>query len=175
MVDRTFPPLLAAALAAPFAVGHEGHDFEPFDEFDPAEEVTDWWRAWTGNDAAAEPPFRFFGMDGSGGQATLWVRDPSAPIDAQPVAFLGSEGELAVFARNLGDYVWLLANGVGPLELVDGLDREPQPIPALVALAPGEPRSVEVIAAGTEGLLDELEKFVEQVCNGPFDDDGEPF
>ncbi|GGN09286.1 hypothetical protein FHR83_003149 [Actinoplanes campanulatus] len=88
--------------------------------------------------------------------------------------FLGSEGQLAVLARNLGDYLWLLANGVGPLEPVGGLNREPHPIPALVALAPGEPRSTEAILADAENLLEDLEEFVEEACNGPFDDDGEP-
>ncbi|GGN09289.1 hypothetical protein FHR83_003150 [Actinoplanes campanulatus] len=47
-----FPTSLAAALNAPFAVDHEGHDFEPFDEFDSAEDITDWWQAWTGNEDA---------------------------------------------------------------------------------------------------------------------------
>lgn len=49
--------------------------------------------------------------------------------------FLGSEGELQVIARDLGDYLWLLANGAGPLETVDGILRVPAPIPALTAFA----------------------------------------
>ncbi|GAA4585227.1 hypothetical protein GCM10023194_27320 [Planotetraspora phitsanulokensis] len=49
--------------------------------------------------------------------------------------FLGSEGELQVIARDLGDYLWLLANGVGPLETVDGIHRVPEPIPELLAVA----------------------------------------
>lgn len=174
MFDQRFPAPLAAALHAPFSTDHDGHDFEPFDEFDSAEETTDWWQAWTGNEEAGEPPLRFFGKDGSGGQATIWLRDPTAPIEAQPVVFLGSEGELAVLAQNLGDYLWLLANGIGPLEPVDGLNREPQPIPELVALAPGEPRSSAAILATAETLLEDLETFVEEACNGPFDDEGEP-
>nr|WP_221383002.1 hypothetical protein [Actinoplanes polyasparticus] len=73
------------------------------------------------------------------------------------MVFLGSEGELAVIARNLGDYLWLLANGVGPLETVDGLHRVPEPISALVALAQRytgiSARSVEaVVDAATEEL-----------------------
>jgi hypothetical protein len=172
--DQKFPALLTAALNAPFAADHEGHDFEPFEEFDSAEETTDWWQAWTGNKDAGEPPFRFFGKDGSGGLATIWLRDSNTPIEAQPVVFLGSEGELAVLARNLNDYLWLLANGVGPLEPVDGLARETQPIPELVVLVPGEPRSTEAILAAAESLLEDLEEFVEEACNGPFDDEGEP-
>lgn len=166
MFDRRLPALLATALDAPFAVDHRGHDFEPFDEFDSADEIIGWWQAWTGDEAAAEPPLRCFGMDGSGGKAAIWLRDPGTPIEAQPVVFIGSEGELAVLARNLGDYLWLLANGAGPLEPVGGLDRDPQPIPELVALAPGARRSTEAILAGAGGLLEDLKQFVEQTCNG---------
>ncbi|WP_092542348.1 hypothetical protein [Actinoplanes derwentensis] len=90
------------------------------------------------------------------------------------MVFLGSEGALAVLAQNLGDYLWLLANGVGPLEPVGGLNRQPQPIPELVALAPGEPRSSAAVLAAAETLLERLKEFVEEACNGPFDDEGEP-
>src|SRR4051812_45834287 len=100
MFDQNFPAPLAAALNAPFSTDHEGHDFEPFEEFDSAEETNGWWRSWTGKEEAGEPPLRFFGKDGSGGQATIWLRDPNASIEAQPVVFIGSEGELAVLAQN---------------------------------------------------------------------------
>ncbi|HWS36911.1 MAG TPA: SMI1/KNR4 family protein [Actinoplanes sp.] len=174
MFDQRLPAPLTAALNALFATEHEGHDFEPFDEFDSAEETTRWWRAWTGDEEAGEPPLRFFGKDGSGGRATIWLCDPNAPLEAQPVVFLGSEGELAVLAQNLGDYLWLLANGVGPLEPVGGLIRKPQPIPELVALAPGEPRSSAAVLAAGETLQEGLEEFVEEACNGPFDHEDEP-
>jgi hypothetical protein len=49
--------------------------------------------------------------------------------------FFGSEGEYTVIARDLGDYLWLLANGVGPLETVDGIERVPEPIAALTQIA----------------------------------------
>lgn len=169
MSDREFPALLAAAINGPFADDHEGHDFEPFERFDSAEETTEWWQAWTGNEDTGEPPLRFFGADGSGGHAAMWLREPEAAV-----VFLGSEGELAVLAKDLRDYLWLLANGVGPLESVDDLERSPQAIPELVAIAPGEPRSVEEITADAKALHEALEEFVEEACNGPFDDDGEP-
>jgi len=166
--------MLVAALKAPFATDHEGHDFEPFDEFDSAEETASWWTAWTGNDDAGVPPLRIFGMDGSGGQAAIWLRSPDAAIETEPVVFLGSEGELAVIAKNLDDFLWLLANGVGPLEAVDDLSRAPEPIPELITLAPGEPRSTEAVLADSQILLPALEEFVEEICHGPFGDDGEP-
>ena len=53
-------------------------------------------------------------------------------------------------------------------------NREPQFISELVALAPGEPRSSAVILAAAETLLEDLAEFVEEACNGPFGDDGEP-
>ncbi|GHJ47190.1 hypothetical protein Cs7R123_45320 [Catellatospora sp. TT07R-123] len=166
--------MLAVALKAPFATDHEGHDFEPSDEFDSLEETAEWWTAWTGNEDAGTPPFRVFGKDGSGGLAAVWLRDPDAAIETQPVVFLGSEGQLAVIAKSLGDFLWLLADGVGPLEAVDGLNRVPEPIPELIALAPGEPRSIEEVLAEAETMLAALEELVEETCNGPFDDDGEP-
>ncbi|MEV0560940.1 hypothetical protein [Dactylosporangium sp. NPDC050588] len=79
-------------------------------------------------------PFRVFGRDASGGLSAFWLREPEAPVETQPIVFLSSEGGIDVIACNLSDYLWLLASGVGPLEVVFGLHREPEPIPALVAL-----------------------------------------
>jgi hypothetical protein len=160
--DQEMPPLLAAAIHGPFAVDHEGHDFEPFERFDSAEATAAWWTAWTGNDDAGVPPFRSFGMDGSGGLAAIWIREPAAALDTQPVVFLGSEGEIAVLAKDLVDYLWLLGNGVGPLEAVDGLHRTPTPVPEVNV--PGEPRSTGAILADARLLRPELEEFVEQSC-----------
>jgi hypothetical protein len=67
--------------------------------------------------------------------AAFWIRASDAQIENQPIVFLGSDGELHVIARDLGDYLWLLANGVGPLETVDAIDRTTTPIPALIAIA----------------------------------------
>lgn len=82
--------------------------------------------------------------------------------------------ELAVLAKNLDDYLWLLADGVGPLEAVDDLNRVPEPIPELIALAPGEPRSIEAVLTEAETLLAALQELVEETCHAPFSDDGEP-
>ena len=129
------PGALEEAHHLGFFEEHDGHDFQPDAEFEWSVETTAWWHAWTGNPAAGDAPFRVFGVDGSGGKAAFWARVPGASIEGQPIVFLGSEGELCVVARDLNDYLWLLANGVGPLETVDGIHRDPEPIAALVALA----------------------------------------
>ncbi|MFI5490401.1 SMI1/KNR4 family protein [Micromonospora echinaurantiaca] len=133
--DRTLPAALAAAHAESFSADHDGHDFDPYDEFMWSVETLEWWQSWTGNPTASKAPFRVFGQDGSGGLAAFWIRTPDAPTQTQPIVFLGSEGELNVIASNLGDYLWLLANGVGPLETVDGIHRATTPIPTLTAIA----------------------------------------
>ena len=97
--------------------------------------------------------------------AAFWVRVPNAAIEAQPIVFLGSEGELAVIAQDLGDYLWLLANGVAPLEPVDGLHRVPECIPELIALAQRytgtAARSVEAVMAAADAELPALTSLVE--------------
>ncbi|GAA2606458.1 hypothetical protein GCM10010399_41750 [Dactylosporangium fulvum] len=133
--DRTLPAPLVAAHAEGFSADHDSHDFEPYDEFMWSVETSQWWQSWTGNPAAVIAPFRVFGQDSSGGLAASWVREPDKPIETQPIVFLGSEGELHVIAADLGDYLWLLANGVGPLETVDGINRIIVPSPELTAIA----------------------------------------
>ena len=41
---------------------HDGHDFQPDDEFAWSGEIAEWWRYWTGDPAAGVPPFRVFGQ-----------------------------------------------------------------------------------------------------------------
>ncbi|MEV1154802.1 SMI1/KNR4 family protein [Micromonospora chokoriensis] len=163
--DRALPVALKEAHACQFFDDHVGHDFQPDAAFAGSGEMAEWWRYWTGDPAAGVPPFRVFGRDGSGGLAAFWIRDAGAAVETQPVVFLGSEGELKVIARDLGDYLWLLANGVGPLETVDGVYRVPSPIPELVAVAQrytvGAPRSVEILLADADAELPALTSLVE--------------
>jgi hypothetical protein len=163
--DRALPVALEEAHACQFSEDHDGHDFQPDDEFAWSGEIAEWWRRWTGDPAAGIPPFRVFGRDGSGGLAAFWIRDAGTALETQPVVFLGSEGELKVIARDLGDYLWLLANGVGPLETVDGIHRVHAPIPELVAIArrhTGEaPRSVEAVIAAADAELPALTSLVD--------------
>ncbi|MFE2721274.1 SMI1/KNR4 family protein [Kitasatospora sp. NPDC059327] len=136
--DRRLPEALAAALTVPF--DHEdgrGIDFEPFPDFLSAEDTTDWLRAWTGNTEVSGDEFRVFGQDGTGGYAAFWLVRPGRPLIDQPVVFLGSEGETCVVARDLGDFLWLLAGGLGPWEAATpyGSDPSPRPSRRLTAVA----------------------------------------
>lgn len=159
--------MLAEVHSSGFFVDHDGHDFEPYDEFLWPGETLEWWRAWTGDTTAEVPPFQVFGQDGSGGLAAFWVRDPDAAIESQPIVFLGSEGELSVIARDLGDYVWLLANGAGPLETVDGVDRTPEPVPNTVTVARrytgASERPVAAVIAAAQAELPALMAFIDAV------------
>lgn len=128
-----------------------GVDFEPYQEFMSPTETADWWHSWTGNPDTDGAEFLVFGQDGSGGLAAFWLVRTDEPLDRQPVVFLGSEGEIAVIARDLDSYLWLLADGYGPWEAArydnPDPDSQPQPDPRLVELAQRTPRqsATEVI------------------------------
>ncbi|MFD7105718.1 SMI1/KNR4 family protein [Streptomyces celluloflavus] len=124
--DRRFPAALAAAMAVRLdCIGEDGVDFEPFGAFLTADETTDWWRSWTGNRELNGDGFRVFGQDGTGGSVAFWLIRPGQALVEQPVVFLGSEGETGVVARNLGAFLWLLADGFGPWEAATACDPEP--------------------------------------------------
>ncbi|SDJ12829.1 hypothetical protein SAMN04488074_101586 [Lentzea albidocapillata subsp. violacea] len=124
--DRAFPAALTALSGIGFPWEYDEKtdepspsniDYEPYQEFESAAETTDWIRSWTGNKDLDGDAFRTFGQDGTGGLAVLWlVRE--GPLTAQPVMFFGSEGEVGPVASSLGEFLWLLAGGVGPLEAV---------------------------------------------------------
>ncbi|MEU9701104.1 SMI1/KNR4 family protein [Streptomyces sp. NPDC047981] len=135
--DRRFPPALAEVARVEFAYGDEGEgvDFEPYDAFDSAEETTDWLRHWTGNHALDGGAYRVFGQDGTGGLAAIWWVREGRPLDEQPVVFMGSEGERGVVAGNLSDFLWVLADGFGPMEAALHEHREARPDVELEALA----------------------------------------
>ncbi len=123
--NRQFPDALAAAMAVPFDYDRgDGVDFEPFPAFLSAEDTTGWLRAWTGNGELDGDIFRVFGQDGSGGYAAFWMVRPDRPLADQPVVFLGSEGETGVVARDLGDFLWVLAGGFGPREAANDYQSE---------------------------------------------------
>jgi hypothetical protein len=158
--DRTLPAELAEAFEIEFEYAEDGGvDFEPFDQFESAEETTDWLRAWTGNKELSGDQFRVMGQDGTGGYAAFWLVRAGRPITEQPVVFLGSEGETGVIARNMADFLWLLADGFGPREAVEYPGQSSQPNDELVEIAeryapdarkPGS----EVIAAATAEFPD---------------------
>jgi hypothetical protein len=97
----------------------DGIDFEPYQEFQPVEENASWLQAWTGNKTLTGEEYRVFGQDGTGGYAAFWMARPGKPILEQPIVFFGSEGDVGVVASDFGDYLWLLAGGVGPMEAVE--------------------------------------------------------
>ena len=165
--DPTLPVALAAAHRLWLAEYPHWHDFEPEDEFAWSVETTEWWHDWTDNPDAGPAPFRVFGRDSTGGVAAFWTREPGARIETQPMVLLGSEGEIAVLARDLDDYLWLLAGGATPFAAVWPPQHAPVPIPALVALArqhTGEPApSVETVLGAARAELPALEALVESV------------
>ncbi|WP_439658867.1 SMI1/KNR4 family protein [Lentzea sp. HUAS TT2] len=164
--DRDFPAALAALSGIDFPWEYDekadeplpgNMDYEPYQEFDSAEETTDWIRSWTGNKELDGDAFRPFGQDGTGGLAVLWlVRE--GPLTAQPVMFFGSEGEVGPVATSLGEFLWLLAGGVGPQEAVEFGSDSGVPHEALRAVAEKysgiEPRTpAEVLAAARAEFL----------------------
>jgi hypothetical protein len=162
--DRQFPASLAAAMAVRLeCIGEDGVDFEPYESFLAADETTDWLRAWTGNGELNGDGFRVFGQDGTGGYAAFWLVRLGRELAEQPVVFLGSEGEAGVVARDLGAFLWLLADGFGPWEASASDEPEPdwapQANPDLIAIAeqfaPDRRASAaEIIAQATEEFPD---------------------
>ncbi|MCE9576766.1 MAG: SMI1/KNR4 family protein [Deltaproteobacteria bacterium] len=117
--DVAFPNALAELVELEFDYADgEGIDFEPYQEFQSAEDNASWLQAWTGNKKLTGGEYRIFGQDGTGGYAAFWMVHPGKPVLEQPVVFFGSEGELGVVASHFGDFLWLLAAGLGPMEAV---------------------------------------------------------
>ncbi|MER8185740.1 SMI1/KNR4 family protein [Kitasatospora sp. NPDC094015] len=167
--DRSFPPALTALSEAEFDHRDgDGVDYEPFADFLGREETTAWLRAWTGNGEVDGGRFRVFGQDGTGGYAAFWLVRPGLPTAAQPVVFLGSEGEAGVVARDLDALLWLFADGFGPCEAIRPAGRLPYPSPELAAIAeryaPGLRRpATEIIEEVGQEFLD-FEDIIADLC-----------
>lgn len=169
--DRQFPDALSAALAISFDYdGGKGVDFEPFSAFLSAQDTTDWLRAWTGNAQLSGDAFRVFGQDGSGGYAAFWLIRPGRPLVDQPVVFLGSEGETGVVARDLGDFLWLLAAGFGPCEAAtpygpDLVDRPNQQFTAIAEqyAADRRPSAGAIVAQASQEFPD-FDAIIRALC-----------
>lgn len=115
--NTSLPELLRQVNQLPYDYADgAGIDFEPYDAFLSADKAAHWFKAWTGNPKADASKFRVFGQDGTGGYAAFWTVRNTSDLLAQPIVFMSSEGEVAVLARNFYDYLWLLADGVGPCE-----------------------------------------------------------
>lgn len=135
--DRRFPSALADVARVEFDYGDEGEgvDFEPYHAFDSADKTTDWLRHWTGNHELDGGAYRVFGQDGTGGLAAIWFARPGQPLTEQPVVFMGSEGECGVVAGDLSGFLWVLADGFGPMEAALYQEREARTDAALAELA----------------------------------------
>ncbi|MFG2715566.1 SMI1/KNR4 family protein [Streptomyces goshikiensis] len=167
--DRGFPPALADVARAEFDYAEgEGVDFEPYEAFLSAEETTDWLRHWTGNHELDGDAFRVFGQDGTGGLAAIWCVRAGAPLAEQPVVFMGSEGETGVVAGDLSGFLWLLADGFGPMEASEYAERPARPDASLTALAtrhatsPRRPAQEIIAAAGAE--FPSFEEDLDALC-----------
>ncbi|MET9232074.1 SMI1/KNR4 family protein [Lentzea sp. NPDC003310] len=169
--DRTFPAALAALTGIDFPWSDdpaEGSiDYEPYQEFESAQETTDWIQAWTGNKELTGDAFRTFGQDGTGGLAALWlVRE--GPLTAQPVVFFGSEGEVGPVATSLGEFLWLLAGGVGPQEAVEFGSDSGVPHAELRAVAEEhsgiEPRTPAEVLAAARAEFPDFAETVQSWC-----------
>ncbi|MCW3817820.1 SMI1/KNR4 family protein [Micromonospora sp. DR5-3] len=166
-------------LPVPLAEAHEpgfdynrgdGVDFEPYEAFLTAEETAEWFQAWTGNPELDGSDFRVFGQDGTGGIAAFWLVRPGEPVERQPVVFLGSEGETAVVAQDLATYLWLLADGFGPLEAtmyprhehVPRVDAHRARIAA--RWAPHARRSAAEVITAARAEFPRFEELVDSMC-----------
>lgn len=169
--DRTFPAALAALTDIEFPFDDEelgSIDYEPYAEFDSAEETTDWLRSWTGNAELDGDAFRVFAQDGTGGLVACWLVRAGRPPAGQPVVFFGSEGEVGVVAASLSEFLWLLAGGVGPLEAVQFGFEEGVPHEGLRAVAQAHsgigPRTPAEVLAAARAEFPDFAATVESWC-----------
>ncbi|MGI5337897.1 SMI1/KNR4 family protein [Streptomyces sp. CA-181903] len=114
--------------------------------------------------------FRVFGQDASGGLTAAWLVRPAAPLSAQPVVHLGSEGETGVVARDLPAFLWLLADGFGPCEAVDPLERhhptrrDPELVATAGRFAPERQQSARAVLAEAAGEFPDFEDTIQRLC-----------
>ncbi|WP_208297549.1 SMI1/KNR4 family protein [Actinophytocola oryzae] len=168
--DRSFPAALAAldGIEFPFEDGPGSIDYEPYGEFDSAEKTTEWLRLWTGNEDLDGDAFRVFAQDGTGGLVASWLVRPGRPPADQPVVFFGSEGETGVVAGSLGEFLWLLAGGVGPMEAVEFGSEQGEPHAALRAVAEEhsgiEPRTPADVLAAARAEFPDFSDMVSSWC-----------
>jgi hypothetical protein len=134
--DRTMPDVVRALYRLRFDFyNKEDMDFEPFQDFLSEEETREWIHAWTGNSALDGKEYRIFGQDGTGGYAMFWCVRSDATLQDQPIVFFSSEGETGVVASSFADFLWLLAGGLGPCEIVVRGKQSRSPRPELTAFA----------------------------------------
>jgi hypothetical protein len=168
--DVKFPKLLTQLHQLEFDYDDgNGIDFEPYQEFQSAEDNADWIKAWTGNQELTASEYRIFGQDGTGGYAAFWlVRDVGSLLE-QPIVFFGSEGELGVVARDFYDYLWLLAAGIGPYEAVSyQAGDEEEPLADFVAFAgkhaAAQKKTAAEVLAAARNEFPNFERDIRALC-----------
>lgn len=106
--------------------------------------------------------------DGAGGRAMVWRARPGRPLSDQPIVFLGSEGEVGVVAGNLSDFLWVLADGYGPMEaaLAEELASRPeQPLARLAERHATTPRrTAEEIVTETRAEFPTFKEDIHAMC-----------
>lgn len=145
-----------------------GCDFEPYQAFEAPAQTAWWFRLWTGNPEVDGSEFRFFGSTGSGDYAGFWLVRPRASVIDQPIVYIGSEGQRAVVARDLGDLLWLLAAGYGPGEAAEDRGSIPEPSGAFRAIAerhaPGRELPAEQIVAAAQAEFPHFSDYIDALC-----------
>lgn len=145
-----------------------GCDFELYKTLEAPEQTAWWLRLWTGNDDVDGKQFRFFGTSAAGDYAGFWLARPDVPLTEQPVVYVGSEGERGVIARNVGDLLWIFANGSGPVEAFRDPEWETQHIEEVRAIAerhaPGKSLSTAEIVAAAQEEFPEFPDLIDAMC-----------
>lgn len=151
------PPLLHALHQLPFSyVEGQGIDLLPLPALQTAAKTKTWIKAWTGNSTLTGSEYRVFGHDRTGGAVAFWLVNPDAGLLDQPIVFFGAHGELGVVAVDFADYLWLLADGVGPAEAIGGGVADGVPNPSFVTFATTHALVVKKSAVAVVALAQQL-------------------
>ena len=87
----------------------------------------------------------------------------------QPIVFFGSEGEAGVVAAEFDDYLWLLAQGIGPMEALEyGADHQSPANRSLQEFAQKHTTSSKkppnVILSRAKDAFPDFESMIDSLC-----------
>lgn len=168
-IDYTMPDVMRSLhrLDFDYADG-DGIDFEPYPDLLSHVETREWLQAWTGNQGVDGSDFRVFGQDSTGGLAAFWVADETTGLLEQPIVFLGSEGETGVVASSFAEYLWLLAQNLGPLEVIEygrnARGRNQMFAEFAQEHAPGAKANASAIVSAARDAHPSFGAFIESLC-----------
>ncbi|PDP87829.1 SMI1/KNR4 family protein [Glycomyces fuscus] len=165
MTELSLPPMLEDLRKT---TGARDMDFEMYEAFEHPDETAWWYRLWTGNKEVDGSGFRFFGTEASGGYTGLWLVREGRTLTEQPVVFLGSEGERAVMAADVGAFLWLVAQGYGPCEAMGWSDGPCEPDPDALETArryaPDARRDPEEILGRAREEFPDFHEYIDAQC-----------